>query len=236
MSNVLERRMTQAHTSNEKFDKIVSHPERVIRNPAKMPFLTTMSRQGQKVQEQIDTLDDALRSDEKGPTSIPDHDTTPAPESLSQLLNHSQLHAQIREIAQEEASHNNAVEMDKYFEKAAKDALSDPFQIVFELANDGLKIAFFGFVESFLTNSALKEALDDIIDKNIYKRASISFFMYLSACRALTTAHFVRPVANFIRENVEEQDEKVEETKTITEVPFSLPSSTPLSSEVSAEP
>lgn len=72
---------------------MVSDPERVIRNQGKASLLTTFRQKGQRVQEKIDTLDDASRSEDENPLSIPEHGTEHAVESFYQLLNQLQLRA-----------------------------------------------------------------------------------------------------------------------------------------------
>lgn len=88
------------------------------------------------MQEQINTLEDFLRSDDEGPPSILEYGTTPALESVSQFLNDLRPRTQIREIAQEEARRICAPKTDNSFLKAAEDELSDAFQIGFESENN----------------------------------------------------------------------------------------------------
>lgn len=57
------------------------------------------------------------------------------------------------------------------------------------------------------------------------KGAQFSCFMKLSAGRALSSAHFIRPTARFIRDTVEEQSAKVQKTIKIAEAPFYFSSS-----------
>lgn len=160
-------------------------------------------------------MNDALRSDDEGPTSIPKYGTTSAPESLSKVLNHPQLHAQIREIAQNEARRIYALEIDKSFLKSAKGALLGAFQNAFESASDGIKEASLHFVESELADSALHGVPEVILDRNIEKWAQSQFFINVFARRALISMHFLRPVAKCSSEKVEKESEKVEETKKI---------------------
>lgn len=77
-------------------------PERVMSYVAKRTFFSTFRRQGKKAQKQINILNDTLGSDDEGPSSFPEHGTTPAPEFFLQFLNRPHLFAQIRETAQEE--------------------------------------------------------------------------------------------------------------------------------------
>lgn len=93
MWNVPGRFFTQAHTSEVDLAKVMIDPERVMRNPTNPYVLTTFRRQGQTVLEQINTLDDVLRSEDEGPPSVPEHGTTPAPNFLSLFLNHLKLRA-----------------------------------------------------------------------------------------------------------------------------------------------
>lgn len=213
MSNVSENRMTGAYKSDIDFAKIASDPERVAHNPTNQSFLTKFRRHEQMVQEQRDTLEDTLRSDEEGFPSILEHGTTPAPLSLSKFLNHPQRLSQIRVIAKKEVRRFYALEKKKFFLKAVKDALPDVFQICFDYANDGLNNASFRFVVSLLTHLALKEALEDILDSNIEESAQSSSLPDVFARKALISTHFVRTVAKFICEKFEEQSGKVEEPK-----------------------
>lgn len=99
MSNTPKNHITRAHASNIDVAKMMSEPERIMHNPAKPSFHATFNRQRQRVQEQTSTYDDALRSENKTLLSIQEQSTTSAPDSLSQFLNRTQLHMQIREIA-----------------------------------------------------------------------------------------------------------------------------------------
>lgn len=84
---MFESRTTATHKSNVDLAKMIIDPKRVMRNPAILSFLTTFRQKRQKAQE-LNTLRDALRSDEEGPPSVPKHGTTSAPESFSQFSNH----------------------------------------------------------------------------------------------------------------------------------------------------
>lgn len=57
--------------------------------------------------------------------------------------------------------------MDKPILEAATNAISNAFQIDFEFENDRLKDTSFQFVECVLADTALKGALNDILDRNI---------------------------------------------------------------------
>lgn len=105
---------------------------------------------------------------------------------------------EIRQTAQEEEIHNYALFMNKIFSKAAEDALSDAFQVGFESTRDGLENVSFRFVESVLTDMALKRALDDMFDRSIKKWAHSSSFIDVFARRVLSSTHFLRSVAKFI--------------------------------------
>lgn len=118
---------------------------------------------------------------------------------------------------------------------AAEDALQDTFQTGFESTNDGMKNPHFCFVKSELFDLAFKEELYDLVDRNIEKWPQLSSFMNVFARRALTSTQVVSAISKFIREKVEEQAGKVEGTKEIAEVPFSLPSDTPSSYEAPDE-
>lgn len=85
-------------------------------------FYTTFHQQEQKEQEIIDTLHDALKSEEEDFPTIPEYGKTPAADSLSQIANHPQLPTQIRDIALEKARCIYALEIGKSFLEAAKDA------------------------------------------------------------------------------------------------------------------
>lgn len=106
--------------------------------------------------------------------------------------------------------------------KAKEDALSNEFEIGFKSAYENLKNASFRLVESVLTNLALKGTLEAVQHRNIEKFAHFLYFINVFARRALTSKHFVRPVAKFIREKVSEKSGKVEEAKKIAEDQFSL--------------
>lgn len=151
---------------------MLSDTERSVRrNRLNLSILIKFNRTGQNLQEPIDTLDYALGSEGEGPPSVLEQSTTPALDFLSQFLHHPRLRAQIKKIAQEEARRIYALEMNKSLLKAAEDAFSDTFRIGFKSANDGLKIknASIHFVKSMLADLALKEALNDILDRNIEK-------------------------------------------------------------------
>lgn len=75
------------------------------------------------MQEPIDTLEDASRSDDKSSFPIQEHYKKATPESLSQFLNHPQLRTEIRRIVQKEVRYIYVFVMDKSFLKAAEDAL-----------------------------------------------------------------------------------------------------------------
>lgn len=62
------------------------------------------------MREQIDTLEDALRLDDKHPPSTPEHSTKPAKKSLPQLVNHAQHRAWIRDVVQKKARRIGALE------------------------------------------------------------------------------------------------------------------------------
>lgn len=117
-----------------------------MRNPTNTCFLTTFNHQIWKAQKTIDNLDDTLRLEDDGPTSILEQKTTAAPDSRSQFLNYPQLHAKIRDIAQEKERHIYTIKMDNVLPKVAENALSDTFQTGFESANDGPKNKLLHFV------------------------------------------------------------------------------------------
>lgn len=134
-------------------------------NPTNPSFFTTSNRQGQKLQELIDTLDDASRSKNEGPSFIPGRSTTPVPDFLSKLPNHPQLSAQIRKILQNEAKLISALEIDKSLKKAVKDKFLNSFQIVFKPAEVRLKNASFHFVKRVLAHFSQKGASTDILGR-----------------------------------------------------------------------
>lgn len=103
--------------------------------------------------------------------------------------------------------------MDQSSLKCAGDALSDAFQTGFESVHDGLKKTSLPFVESKLTDLALKGALESILNPNLEKCAHSSNFMDLFNRRVLKSTYFLPPAANFIRKNVEEQSGKLKSTK-----------------------
>lgn len=82
MSRVPKSRMTIAHTLDIDLAKLMSDSERGIRIQAKNSIHTTFCRHGLKLQKQIVTLDDILRSDGEDTPSFPEHGTTSALESL----------------------------------------------------------------------------------------------------------------------------------------------------------
>lgn len=106
---------------------MISNPERIVRNPENPSFLTTFNGLGRKEQEPINTLDDALRSEDEGPSSTPEKRTIPAPDSFSKFLNYPRLRAQIREIAHENTRRIYVHEMDMSLLNAVEDAISDAF-------------------------------------------------------------------------------------------------------------
>lgn len=61
--------------------------------------------------------------------------------------------------------------MYKSFLKAVEEVLLDPFQMGFESTNEGLKNICIFFVESVLTDLALKRELEDLLNNNIKKWA-----------------------------------------------------------------
>lgn len=65
MSHVPESRMTRANTGDFDLAKMMSDLERVMSNPASPCLLTLFRRKRQKVQEQIDTLEDVLWSEDE---------------------------------------------------------------------------------------------------------------------------------------------------------------------------
>lgn len=127
MSKVPKSCMTRAHTSDINLAKIMRDPERVKRSSANTSFLTRFYRQKRKLHKQIVTVDNILWPDGEDPSSFPEHGVKPAPESLSEYLNHSQLCAQIRKITQQGANCTGTFEINKSFLKTAVDALSDAF-------------------------------------------------------------------------------------------------------------
>lgn len=166
----------RAHSADFNLAKMVSDTERLMRHPAAPSFLTVFHPRGQKVQERTNILDDCIRSEDKGPRSIPEHETTPAPESLFCYSNHSQLCPQIKEIAQEKSRHIFVFETEKSFLEAAEDASSDVFWIGSESANDKLKNISFLFVKSILSDSELEGVLDNMLDRNIEEWTQPSFY------------------------------------------------------------
>lgn len=85
MSSVPESRMTETITSDVYLANMMSDPERGMHNQTNASFLATFRRQEHKVQEQIGTLHNALRSENEDPSSLPEHGVTPAPETLSKF-------------------------------------------------------------------------------------------------------------------------------------------------------
>lgn len=127
MSNVDRGRLARANTSDVNLAKMMSDLNRVMRTSANTSVLTTFPRKGQKAQKQIQTLDGILSSEDNDVLPIQDHDKTPAMEYLSYFLNHPQLRMKIGEITWMEARCIYALEMDRPFSKAEKDALLDAF-------------------------------------------------------------------------------------------------------------
>lgn len=79
--------------------------------------------------------------------------------------------------------------------------------------NDGLKTASFRFMESALSDLTFKEALEEVLSRNIENCAQSFSLTDVFAHRNVTVPQFVCAVANFIRGKVEEPSEKVEGTK-----------------------
>lgn len=127
---------TQTDTSNIDPAIVMNEPDRVLRNPGNLFFLTSFNRQGQKVQEPVETLDDAFWSKDKSPLSILARSKAPAPEPLSKFLNHPKLRAKIKEIAQGDARRLHVLEIYKFLLKAAEDTVLGTIQIRVESAND----------------------------------------------------------------------------------------------------
>lgn len=183
-------------------------PESVIRNPANTFSFTTFRWQEQKVQEQIRTLDNALRSDDESPLSIPEHDTTAEPVFQPQFLYNPQLSSRIREIMQKKVRRMIVLGMERLFLKAAEYALPSAFKIGPESVKDKLKNAFSGFVESVLTNFAFKGALDDMLDRNIKKWTHFSTFIR-SIRSHPTFRQLLSAVPKFTRKEIVEKPDKV---------------------------
>lgn len=108
----------------------------------------------------------ALNSNGEIAPSVPQHSTTPAPESLSQFLDHAQRHVYIsqRDLAGK-TEPIYALKRVRFLLEAAEGALLDAFEIGFQSANDGLENTPFSFVESVLAALALKGALSDTLDR-----------------------------------------------------------------------
>lgn len=109
MPNLPESRMTKEHTLDVEAAKIMSDPERLMRNKVATSFLSTSSRQGQKMRKKIDFLNDLLSSDDKGPPPVPDDGTKPALESLSRFFKPSATpHTDQRDCAERSRAHFRA--------------------------------------------------------------------------------------------------------------------------------
>lgn len=61
----------------------MTNSERGMRNPANPFLVTTFNRQGLKVGEPIDTLDDAVRTEVEDTLSISEHSATPESDFIS---------------------------------------------------------------------------------------------------------------------------------------------------------
>lgn len=97
-SNDPESRTSEAHISDTDLSRIMSEPEQILRSRPNPSFHTTLRWKGQKEQE-LDTLNDALRSEDEDPPSTPQHRTRSAPESFFQFLIHPRFRVEIRQIA-----------------------------------------------------------------------------------------------------------------------------------------
>lgn len=227
-------RFQKSHDANERIGhwpgQVMSDPKRVMRNPSNPYFLTAFNRYGQWVQELLNAFDDAVLPEKKGAPCIPEHGTKLAQNFLSQFVNHLQLRAYIKEIAQEKATRINAVENDRPLLEAAEDAHLSVIQICFEFPNDRPKKASFYFEKSVQTNVAIKGALDNRKERIIEKCVQSSYFMDAFSPRSLIYTHIVLPDAKCILQNVLEQSIKNGETKKVVEVPFSTLSFTLASS------
>lgn len=70
MTNVPQSSMTLAQILDSNLIMMMSVQKRVMRNPGNLFIFFTSNFQGVKMQEPIDTLADALRSNDEGPPSI----------------------------------------------------------------------------------------------------------------------------------------------------------------------
>lgn len=119
---------------------------------------------GRNVLENSETLAHALKLEDGGSLLISvsaQHLPKAPPRSLFGLFDHAKLREMMWEIAQEEPRRIYSSRVKESVLKVAEVVLSDAFQGVYELENDGLKAACLQFVEQFLVkitqNGAMKE-------------------------------------------------------------------------------
>lgn len=109
--------------SNLDFAWTMSDPGRAFRNAFNSSFFTMFRNQGQSVQEPIDPSEGAFGFDKWGSLSIPENSNAPVLMIPLQVLKHPQFHAEIRQIAQEEAERIFALEAITSLIKAVPEAL-----------------------------------------------------------------------------------------------------------------
>lgn len=150
MSNIPESCISEALTSSVILVEINSDLDRLIRHLINTSLITTLLCWRQTLQRFIDTYDVALDSDTKHLPSIPDHDTAYVLNMSLQCLFYPKLHAEIIQIAQEEARRLRLLEMDALI-KLCGEALLNALHINFESATVGLKKVSSRFLGKFLT-------------------------------------------------------------------------------------
>lgn len=174
MPNDLKSHLKRPFKSNIHLAKAICDQKRIARSPANPSFLTRVNRHRRRVHEPIDTLDDVVLFDEDASPSSPEEISTLAPDSLLQFFNQLQLHAQMREIAQENVRRIYALEMSYSILKAADSTFarnSDWFRVHEGRSKKNLLLR--GNVVAVL---APKEALGGVIDQSIKKMVSVLLF------------------------------------------------------------
>lgn len=207
MSKLPENHTTRPQASSVDLAQMMSNLERVFRNPVNPSSLSTFRHQAQTVQEPIATLIDALSSDTKDSTSMPENGVVPASEPSLQFKPSVTPSWDQADRAGESEVHlcarNEYIPSESWLGSTL-----NVFQIGLKPAKEGIWNALFRTVGSVLAKLAIKGASDDILDRNIEKWTQYSPFMDVLAWRPLTFPRFARPEVKFIRDKGGENVDK----------------------------
>lgn len=212
-----------------------SDPERILRS-AYLSLQTAFAHPDIHcdANDRIESLEQALESDDEGHPSPSANENSPLlARYISNTLALAELRAVMQRIAQDEGERIYASQVNASMTRAAVEALSDVFLLRIDSAKAGLKQSSYHFVESVLMRIAEKGALNEVFDRTIGRWTQSSIFMEVLTKRVLASSRFVRPVAEFIRKNMRDNEEERKAEIQISDIPNPVPESLSVSSRSS---